>query len=789
MVYITILLTLVLLALITVHTGFNSIYTQLFFIPIALTGIWSGRKGIGMALLYGLTGVVLSWLATGNLSTTGIFQAAMFLIVAAVIGVPSDRRSKLLDLIRESEEKFRMIASNVGAGVMAADREGKVIFVSPAAAGITGYTQDGRQDSGSSMEAVASFRQAIAENKPVSRDIEVYAENGDKKIIELRVAPASNTGETTTGFVGTLHDLTECRKAQAALQELSNFNSSILESFPGLIWRSNQDGKGVHFSRNWLAFTGRSPEQEADDGWQYSVHQEDLGRRQQAFEEARKAGREFECVYRLRRVDSVYRWMLEICRPIADAEGRFSGYVSFVYDITERRVAVEELEAENRHLHTMYSISSTISQHRDMKQMFDIVLKETNSLISAGAGAIYIEDTDRRGVMKLAAQTNDGAFPAVFAHEVIFSPQTRPREIITEGVSPEEWIEECAGPGQMILVPLKSAIHRVGAIAFYFPARPDSSACCTWDQSHVNRLISIGAQLGIVIDCAMQYNRLLKENGRLAEIVEHSPDAMLTIDASGHIRTFNRQACRLLRYSAIEVAGKHISTIFPPGSSIRIDPDQNYIREFRAGDESLIKLNISAAQLSGPEESDGLIITLKDLSAVSGVKIVPVCSNACDDDKEGRFKKGIVYLIDKHKIDYHMDIFADQVRQTTQGLCISRQPPGLIRDRYKLEHTPVIWLSNGDTSAEKVIKPEQINSLLARISEFINSNDNGIVMLDGIEYLMARNGFDTMLKFAQFLNDKLMISNCCAMFCIDTQTLDERQLHLLLSEMTEFREN
>ena len=61
--------------------------------------------------------------------------------------------------------------------------------------------------------------------------------------------------------------------------------------------------------------------------------------------------------------------------------------------------------------------------------------------------------------------------------------------------------------------------------------------------------------------------------------------------------------------------------------------------------------------------------------------------------------------------------------------------------------------------------------------------------MDGTEYLMMRNSFDSLLKFVHFLNDKLMQSNCRILFCMDTLTLDERQHHMLLSEMRKFDES
>lgn len=782
-IYIALAMTFVLLALTTIYTGFNSIYAQLFFIPITLASMWNGRKGVLLALLYGLTGLTIGWITGGHLTLPDMIQAAMYAMVAAVIGVPSDRKNKLLNVIRQSEEKYRSIASSVDDGVMVTDREGKLIYISPAAADIKGCAPDDN-------DTASAFRQAAAGSKPVVRDIEVPAGKDDKKIFELRVTPAQSNGDTATCFVGSLRDVTESRKAQASLQDTVNQYATLLESFPGLIWRSDCDGKGIYFNRNWAAFTGRAPEQEMGDGWQSCVHPADLGRRQQAFCQSREAGGvEFECVYRLRRTDSVYRWMMEICRPCIDKEGHLSGHISFVYDITDRRAATEELDAKNYELQAMYSISSTISQYRDMREMFGRVLEQTNSLISAGAGAVFIEEMRNPGVMRLAAQASEEAPLTCFAQETILEDRIGSGVIVATVAEIGEWMEPGPGQGQLILVPLRSMARRVGMMAFYYPDREGLAPGSRWDQSYATRLISIGAHLGTVIDCAMQYNRLLKENSHLADIIEESPDGMLTTNASGKICTFNRQASRLLKYAASEVTGKHISAILQPGSNINIKPGQSYVREFRAGDDSSVKLNISTAQLPSADSDNGLIITLKDLTTVSGLKIVPVASDRHDPDQEYRFKKGVVYLIDKQKIDYHMDIFADQVRRDSHGLCISRQCPKLIRGKYGLKETPVIWLSNSEAAGENITKINHINNLTATVSEFIESGSNGTLMLDGMEYLIARNGFDTVLKFAQFLNDQVMVSNCCAMFCIDTQALDKRQLHLLLTEMTEFREN
>ncbi len=311
-----------------------------------------------------------------------------------------------------------------------------------------------------------------------------------------------------------------------------------------------------------------------------------------------------------------------------------------------------------------------------------------------------------------------------------------------------------------------------------------------WEaESTMVQLLSVGSQLGIALENQQLFNQIKVTSQHLSDIIDESPDAMLTTDMAGVIRSFNKSASRLLIYAPGEVVGRHLSTLLPQGATFKLEAARSYVREFRRKDDTLINLNISAARLSRSDISDGFIITLKDLSDIAGLKIVPLSERAVDSVQEYHFDKGVIYMMDKSKGDHCMEIFTDQVMHNIQGLCVSRQNPQAIRDRFGLEKTPLLWLNGGDAVyGETAIKPGNLSSLTATVSDFVAKTGDGVVMLDGMEYLMARNGFDSMLKFVQYLNDRIMGSNSRAFFCIDTGALDDKQRHLLLTEMVEFKE-
>ncbi len=114
---------------------------------------------------------------------------------------------------------------------------------------------------------------------------------------------------------------------------------------PVMIWLAAPDRKCVYFNRPWLAFTGRTVEDEAGTGWAEGIHPEDrdrcLAERSRAFEERRP----FELEYRLRRADGEYRWLLDKGVPLIE-EGRLAGFVGSALDVTDRLLA--EREARTR---------------------------------------------------------------------------------------------------------------------------------------------------------------------------------------------------------------------------------------------------------------------------------------------------------------------------------------------------------------------------------------------------------------------------------------------------------
>jgi len=123
---------------------------------------------------------------------------------------------------------------------------------------------------------------------------------------------------------------------------------NLVEQAPILIWRAGTDKLCNYFNDRWLAFTGRTMEQEVGNGWAEGVHPEDFDRCIEYYGSNFDARRVFEMEYRLRRHDGRYRWLFDRGVPYHDEGGVFLGYIGSCIDITDQREAEARLEEMRR---------------------------------------------------------------------------------------------------------------------------------------------------------------------------------------------------------------------------------------------------------------------------------------------------------------------------------------------------------------------------------------------------------------------------------------------------------
>ncbi|MGB7532243.1 MAG: PAS domain S-box protein [Halobacteriota archaeon] len=129
--------------------GEEIVYTHFFYIPILLAGVWYRKKAIYAALFLSIVYILVTHFSHQVVSIDNVERCAIFIAVAYVIGLVSEKRAKGEDALRASEKKLRetmdyldnIIKSSADA-IVVVDMEGIVRSWNKAAESIMGYTAD-----------------------------------------------------------------------------------------------------------------------------------------------------------------------------------------------------------------------------------------------------------------------------------------------------------------------------------------------------------------------------------------------------------------------------------------------------------------------------------------------------------------------------------------------------------------------------------------------------------------------------------------------------------------------
>jgi isoleucyl-tRNA synthetase len=149
-------------------------------------------------------------------------------------------------------------------------------------------------------------------------------------------------------------------------------------------------------------------------------------------------------------------------------------------------------------------------------------------------------------------------------------------------------------------------------------------------------------------------------------------------------------------------------------------------------------------------------------------------------DKGTTLEPSFTYLIKEEKSERSYSLFVEALGQGMKGYCITRDYPLKVRSKYNLGDTPIIWLSN--IGKENSLRPKDLEKLSFSLEQFL-TDKGGVILLDGVEYLITNNSFLTVLRFIQSLRDQVAIYHSVLLLAVNPSTLDPHELNLLEKEV------
>lgn len=132
-------------------------------------------------------------------------------------------------------------------------------------------------------------------------------------------------------------------------------------------------------------------------------------------------------------------------------------------------------------------------------------------------------------------------------------------------------------------------------------------------------------------------------------------------------------------------------------------------------------------------------------------------------------------------VDTAYEIFREGLLSGMNGLCITRVIPKRVRTQYELYETPVVWLTDETIEGQPTVS--NLNDLSILISDHVEKKERLIIIIDGVEYLVSRFGFDSVYQFLQTKRSQIERTNNVLIVTLFKEALDPKEVKLLEREL------
>ena len=516
---------------------------------------------------------------------------------AKVVVVSRDvtERKRAEEALRESEEKYRSLVSNIPDVSWTLDDKRRFVFISSNIERLSGFSPDEVYQHGARLylsslhpedvpKVNEAFRALFAEGRPFDVEVRARRKDGEWKWAHHR-ALATYEKNGIRYADGLLSDITERKRAEEALRQSEAMLREALLAAQMGVWEWTVATDTVTWDENLYTIAGRDPKLPAPS---YQEHPqvytpESWERLKAAVENALATGTPYELDLDLICPDGSKRWVIGRGHPLRDASGRITHLRGTVQDITERKQSEEALRRRAAFDELMAKI---------LGRFASCAWSEVDSsVVSALQAVAEFIGVDHAYVIRFSADsttwsathewcgsnvpprlqyyqnirlgTQSWSERRILANEIIRlnSPDDLPPEALAERQH-----YEVEGALSALDVPIKVAAGAIkGCVGFHSVGRP-----IAWSDTDVSHVRMLGDAIASVIERKRAEEELRESEERYRRLFEVGSDAILLVEVdTGRILDANAAALKLYGYSREEFLVLTGGEIFAEPEKIR----------------------------------------------------------------------------------------------------------------------------------------------------------------------------------------------------------------------------
>ncbi len=272
--------------------------------------------------------------------------------------------------LKESEERYRLIAENSNTVVWTTDMNLNLTYISDNSPKILGYSVEESMSIPLSKKLIPeSLNKSIEilkdelrierkKEKDLNRSRTFISKqihkNGSIIPVEITFTFIRDDYGKAIGIIGTSRDISERIEAERKLRESQMRYQTLASVSPVGIFNTDANGDCLYVNERWIEITGISFVEAMGDGWNKAIHPDDRERVFDDWYNAAKIRMNFRGEYRMMRPDGKVTWVIGQALPIRDESEKVQGYVGTITDITELKQAEAKLKESEENYRDAY---------------------------------------------------------------------------------------------------------------------------------------------------------------------------------------------------------------------------------------------------------------------------------------------------------------------------------------------------------------------------------------------------------------------------------------------------
>lgn len=482
--------------------------------------------------------------------------------------------------LAESEERYRLI-STISSDYMFSSRvneDGSLVldWVAGAFEKMTGYSYEEYIERGGWLAAlhpedVETDRhdmEMLKKNQPVISEVRALTKQGEARWVRVYAHPRWDERENRLlGVYGAVQDITARKQTEEALRASENRFRMLVEQLPVVTYLDDAQnyGETLYMSPQFETMTGYSLREGIDSDvnfWLERIHPEDRQTAHDAYQRCFYEGEPLNREYRFRARNNHYIWVQDRAIRVQNAQGRSEYILGVFHNITERKLAEEQLRQQTMQLSVLYQLRQHVSAARSLEEIYQAAQQAVEKLFPTEAFFIALADEQRQTVNYVYLVDKGQRYPN---DSLPFTERSLTTYVIQTGemllaATQEDWSTLDAGSGlygtgkdtlSIMITPLKPAGKVIGAISV------QHYQFNMYTEEHRQIFMTLASQVAT----AIENSRLVQSLRLQAAALDAAANAIMISDKNGIIQWVNPAFTEMTGYSSHEAIGQKTSLL------------------------------------------------------------------------------------------------------------------------------------------------------------------------------------------------------------------------------------